>query len=146
MSLTQTEWIAYLSVAVSICLVVTLCLVATLILFNAKFKKHQQAQKQVNQKLAQELDSLRVQLEMVNKGTIGMGRRLMTTEKRLNQTMERQDTMESKGSEQLSFKQAARLFERGLEMDNVIEKVGITRSEAKLLDMFQQKQAESLED
>ena len=70
----------------------------------------------------------------------------MKTEKRLNQTMERQDSLENKESEQLSFKQAAKLFERGLEMDNVIEKVGITRSEAKLLDMFQQKQIAELEE
>ena len=140
MSLTQIEWVAYTSVVVSLCLVVAL------IVINARFKKHQHLQKLANQKLAKEIDALRAQLEMVNKGTIGMGRRLMTTEKRLNQTMERQDTMESKGTEQLSFKQAARLFERGLEMGNVIEKVGITRSEAKLLDMFQQKQTEHLED
>ena len=56
------------------------------------------------------------------------------------------DSLENKDSEQISYKQAARLFERGLEMDNVIEQAGITRSEAKLMDMFQRKQAVELED
>ncbi|MDX1693548.1 MAG: DUF2802 domain-containing protein [Ketobacteraceae bacterium] len=140
MILTTAEWIAYLSVGVSLCLVIAL------ILTQRRHKQALQAQMKINQQLQHSIDGLAQQFSVLNKGTLGMGKRLMTAEKRLNQTMERQDSLENRESEQLSFKQAARLFERGLEMDNVIEKVGITRSEAKLVDMFQQKRIEEFED
>lgn len=128
------EWLTYLS------LVACLLLAVSLVMIAKRNKQHNEALREKNRQLEKLLSNLEQQLDLLNKGTIGMGRRLMTTEKRLNQTMERQDSLENKESEQLSFKQAAKLFERGLEMDNVIEKVGITRSEAKLVDMFQQKQ------
>lgn len=127
------DGLAYISVAISACLAISL------LLLNIKQKKQYQQQLQKSQQLEEQIKALTQQLSMINKGTLGMGKRLMTTEKRLNQTMERQETLENKEVEQLHFKQAAKLFERGLEMDNVIEKVGITRSEAKLVDMFQQK-------
>ena len=140
MTITATEWVACLSLGVS------LCLAFGLILQQRRHRKALESQQHINQQLQQSLDGLAQQFTVLNKGTLGMGRRLMTAEKRLNQTMERQDSLENRESEQLSFKQAARLFERGLEMDNVIEKVGITRSEAKLVDMFQQKQITEFED
>ncbi len=134
------EWLAYGSVALTIGVVISLIAV------NKRLARELRLQHEQSLRLASEIQALNQQLALINKGTLGMGKRLMTAEKRLNQTMERQDAMENTDSEQISFKQAAKLFERGLEMDNVIEKVGITRSEAKLLDMFQQKQAFDLEE
>ena len=133
------EWIAFGSLAVSACLAIAL------LVTDRRFRQAQRVSDERATVLQQRLDALSQQLDMLNKGTLGMGRRLMTAEKRLNQTMERQDNLENRESEQVSFKQAAKLFERGVEMDNVIEKVGITRTEAKLLDMIQQKQIEELE-
>ena len=140
MIITATEWVAYLSLAVSACLAVAM------LVSRRRQARQLQQQQQANAQLQQQIETLSQQLAVLNKGTLGMGRRLMTAEKRLNQTMERQDSLENRESEQVSFRQAARLFERGLEMDNVIEKVGITRSEAKLVDMFQQKQIAEFED
>lgn len=140
MMITAIEWVAYLSLAVSTCLAVAM------LISQRRAAKQLQQQQEANARLQQQLETLSQQLSVMNKGTLGMGRRLMTAEKRLNQTMERQDSLENRESEQVSFRQAARLFERGLEMDNVIEKVGITRSEAKLVDMFQQKQIAEFED
>lgn len=137
--MTGIEWIAYGALGVSACLAVAL------MISERRFRIAQRASGERTAVLQQQLDSLARQLDMLNKGTLGMGRRLMTAEKRLNQTMERQDSLESREFEQRTFKQAAKLFERGLEMDNVIEKVGITRTEAKLLDMIQQKQIEEFE-
>ena len=85
------------------------------------------------------------QLAMVSKGSQGVGRRLMNAEKKLNQTMERQSEMENNDTEQFSFNQAAKLLEKGIELNDVVGKVGITRSEAKLVDLFQQKECETLE-
>ena len=140
MMITAIEWVAYLSLAVSACLAVAM------LISQRRAAKQLQQQQEANARLQQQLETLSQQLSVMNKGTLGMGRRLMTAEKRLNQTMERQDSLENRESEQVSFRQAARLFERGLKMDNVIEKVGITRSEAKLVDMFQQKQIAEFED
>lgn len=134
------EWLAFGSIVLSLGLAISL------VINQKKAAQALKEQSEKNQLLESKIDALTQQLTMLNKGTLGMGKRLMNTEKRLNQTMERQDSMENKESDQISFKQAARLFERGLEMDNVIEQAGITRSEAKLMDMFQQKQIAELED
>ncbi|OUS03220.1 hypothetical protein A9Q81_07465 [Gammaproteobacteria bacterium 42_54_T18] len=91
------------------------------------------------------IKQLEDQLAMVSKGSQGVGRRLMNAEKKLNQTMERQSEMENKDTEQFSFNQAAKLLEKGIELNDVVGKVGITRSEAKLVDLFQQKECETLE-
>ncbi len=94
---------------------------------------------------AVKVKQLEDQLVMVSKGSQGVGRRLMNTEKKLNQTMERQSEMENNDTEQFSFNQAAKLLEKGIELNDVVGKVGITRSEAKLVDLFQHKEHESLE-
>lgn len=138
------EWLIFGSIIALAMLGVAF--VVSLIRVNKKLMERLSLQAKQNQLLESKVDVLTQQLSLLNKGTLGMGKRLMSTEKRLNQTMERQDSMENRSSEQISFKQAAKLFERGLEVDNVVEKAGITRSEAKLMDMFQQKQAASLED
>ena len=115
------EWLALGSILISLGLVVSL------VIANKKSARAIKEQLERNQQLESKIDALTQQLTMLNKGTLGMGKRLMNAEKRLNQTMERQDSLENKDSEQISYKQAARLFERGLEMDNVIEQAGITR-------------------
>ena len=94
---------------------------------------------------AVKVKQLEDQLVMVSKGSQGVGRRLMNTEKKLNQTMERQSEMENNDTEQFSFNQAAKLLEKGIELNDVVGKVGITRSEAKLVDLFQHKEHEPLE-
>ena len=92
----------------------------------------------------EDVGKLEEQLAMVSKGSLGVGRRLMNAEKRLNQTMERLHEMENRDTEQLSFNQAARLLEKGIGLNDVVGKVGITRSEAQLVDLFQQKELETL--
>jgi len=94
---------------------------------------------------AVKVKQLEDQLAMVSKGSHGVGRRLMNAEKKLNQTMERQSEMENNDTAQFSFNQAAKLLEKGIELNDVVGKVGITRSEAKLVDLFQQKECETLE-
>ncbi len=95
---------------------------------------------------AVKVKQLEDQLAMVSKGSQGVGRRLMNAEKKLNQTTERQFEMENNDTVQSSFNQAAKLLEKGIALNDVVGKVGITRSEAKLVDLFQQKECETLEE
>ena len=101
---------------------------------------------QLEKAQATKVKQLEDQLAMVSKGSQGVGRRLMSTEKKLNQTMERQSEMENNDTDKFSFNQAAKLLEKGIELDDVVGKVGITRSEAKLVDLFQQKDCATFED
>ncbi|MBV1919065.1 MAG: DUF2802 domain-containing protein [Pseudomonadales bacterium] len=95
---------------------------------------------------AVKVKQLEDQLAMVSRGSQGVGRRLMNAEKKLNQTMERQFEMENNDTAQSSFNQAAKLLEKGVALNDVVGKVGITRSEAKLVDLFQQKECAILEE
>ncbi len=86
--------------------------------------------------LQKKLQDLNVQVEVLTKGSLGVGKRLMVAEKRLNQTMERQEEIENKDLEKISFSQAAKLLESGVAINEVVEKVGVSRSEAKLMELF----------
>lgn len=95
--------------------------------------------------MEEKIEPIEKNLAMVSKGSLGVGRRLMHAEKKLNQTMERQHEMENRDTDQLSFNQAAKLLEKGIEVDEVVGKVGITRSEAELVKLFQKKELEAFE-
>lgn len=105
--------------------------------------------KGVNQALSEQqqsqalLTQLNQQLDLLNRGAVGVGKRLMATEKRLNQTMERQEEIESKEWEQASYSQASRLIQKGVAVDDVVTKVGISRSEARLVDLLRRKTLET---
>lgn len=99
-----------------------------------------EAQQQQSQAL---LTQLNQQLDLLNRGAVGVGKRLMATEKRLNQTMERQEEIESKEWEQASYSQASRLIQKGVAVDDVVTKVGISRSEARLVDLLRRKTLET---
>jgi len=87
------------------------------------------------------------QLNLTSKGSLGVGRRLMKAEKRLSQVIERQNEMENHhDTDQLSFNQAAKLLEKGIDLGEVVGKVGITRSEAQLVSLFNKKELETLEE
>jgi hypothetical protein len=88
---------------------------------------------------SKKMDALTQQVELLNRGSLGVGKRLMATEKRLNQTMERQEEIESKEWEQASFTQASRLIEKGVAVHEVVDKAGISRSEARLVDLVRRK-------
>ena len=120
-----------------------LCIAVVLLLYRQKKlvkrqeAKLQQLANEINEAHADKTQQLEHQIEIISKGSLGVGRRLMNAEKRLNHTMERQHEMENQDTENLSFNQAATLLERGIGLNDVVSKVGITRSEAKLVKLFQ---------
>lgn len=132
-----------LNIALSVTVIV---LAVSLLRHKRKYQLDMEVlEKKVTFATDEKIQQLEKNISMISKGSLGVGRRLMHTEKKLNQTMERQHEMENRDTDQLSFNQAAKLLEKGIEVDEVVGKVGITRSEAELVKLFQKKELEALE-
>jgi hypothetical protein len=89
--------------------------------------------------LLSELQLLTQRLEMLGKGSLGVGKRLMVAEQRLNLVSERLDELEVREPSQGSFSQAARLLEQGLDADEVSDHPGISSSEARLMELLKRR-------
>jgi hypothetical protein len=90
-------------------------------------------------RLLSELQLLTQRLEMLGKGSLGVGKRLMVAEQRLNLVSERLDELEVREPSQGSFSQAARLLEQGLDADEVSDHPGISSSEARLMELLKRR-------
>lgn len=96
-----------------------------------KMKHQQMLLRQEKQVLERRLKSLESKIEFLNSGSMGMGQRLMSAEKRLNQALDRQDELAQSNSDQLFRRQADRVLQ-GRQPDTQ-EEDGPSRSEAKLM-------------
>lgn len=96
-----------------------------------KMKHQQMLLRQEKQVLERRLKSLESKIEFLNSGSMGMGQRLMSAEKRLNQALDRQDALAQSNSDQLFRRQADRVLQ-GRQPDTQ-EEDGPSRSEAKLM-------------
>lgn len=76
---------------------------------------------------------LRNEIRSMTSGSIGMGRRLMDAERRLNITVEKQQELENRDPGVLAYNQAARLMEMGGNVDDLVKSCGIGRPEAELM-------------
>lgn len=76
---------------------------------------------------------LRGEIRSMTSGSIGMGRRLMDAERRLNITVEKQQELENRDPGVLAYNQAARLMEMGGNVDDLVKSCGIGRPEAELM-------------
>lgn len=81
--------------------------------------------------LESRVKSLESKIEFLNTGSLGIGQRLMTTEKRLNQALERQDELAQTNTEQLFRRQADRVL-KGVELEATDDDAP-SRTEAKLM-------------
>lgn len=79
------------------------------------------------------LNVLRNEIQAMNSGAIGMGRRLQGVEKRLHITREKQQELENRDPGALAYNQAARLMEMGADVDQLVQTCGIARPEAELM-------------
>ena len=82
--------------------------------------------------------SLRSELAAVNSGTIGIGQRVISAEKKLNELLTR-DSKPAPDTESLPYSQAASLLERGVDVEQLAERCGLTDAEAQLIAMLKQK-------
>lgn len=87
-------------------------------------QKHQEAD--LNQKK---------QVQVLASGSIGMGRRLVAIEKKLNMAVERQSEILSKEGN-VSYNRAMELLEMGATVDDLVSKCGLIRAEAELISLL----------
>lgn len=76
---------------------------------------------------------LRHEINVMNTGAVGMGRRLKQIEEKLNITAEKQQELENRDPGALAYNQAAKLMEMGADVDDLISSCGIARPEAELM-------------
>lgn len=122
------SWVAIGAVAVLGVLVVAM-------LLQLQRLRQQQAQQlaqqqEERQRLESRIKHLESKLEFVSTSTKGMGQRLMTAEKKINLSLEKQDELLSNNSEKLLQRQAERLLKKVPKSE---EEPTLSRSEAKLM-------------
>ncbi len=76
---------------------------------------------------------LRNEIRSITGGSIGMGKRLVDIEHRLNITAEKQIELENRDPGELAYNQAAKLMEMGADVDDLVKNCGIGRPEAELM-------------
>lgn len=76
---------------------------------------------------------LRNEIRSITGSSIGMGKRLVDIEQRLNITVEKQLELENRDPGELAYNQAAKLMEMGAGVDDLVKNCGIGRPEAELM-------------
>lgn len=76
------------------------------------------------------------QVQVLASGSIGMGRRLVAIEKRLNMAVERQSEIISKEGSSVSYNRAVELLDMGASVDDLVSKCGLIRAEAELISLL----------
>ncbi|BDX03649.1 MAG: DUF2802 domain-containing protein [Marinomonas sp.] len=81
--------------------------------------------------------SQKKQVQVLASGSIGMGRRLVAIEKKLNLAVEKQSEILSKEGG-VSYNRAMELLEMGATIDDLVSKCGLIRAEAELISLLKQ--------
>lgn len=79
------------------------------------------------------INVLRNEIQAMTNSSIGMGRRLIEVEQKLNLTADKQLELENRDPGVLAYNQAARLMEMGADVDDLVQNCGIGRPEAELM-------------
>ncbi|WP_151671510.1 DUF2802 domain-containing protein [Nitrincola schmidtii] len=79
------------------------------------------------------INVLRNEIQGMTGSSIGMGKRLMTVEQKLDIAVEKQHELENRDPGVLAYNQAARLMEMGAGVDDLVRSCGIGRPEAELM-------------
>ncbi len=79
------------------------------------------------------INVLRNEISAITNSSIGMGRRVVEIEQKLNITAEKQAELENRDPGAVAFNQAARLMEMGADVNDLVESCGIGRPEAELM-------------
>jgi hypothetical protein len=122
----ESQWLFNLLLVLSFILVIALSIWIFVISKNLKKALIFQAESESNQKK---------QVQVLASGSIGMGRRLVAIEKKLNIAVERQSEILSKEGG-VSYNRAMELLEMGATVDDLVAKCGLIRAEAELIDLL----------
>lgn len=79
------------------------------------------------------INVLRNEIQAMTNGSIGMGRRLIEVEQKLNLTADKQLELENRDPSALAYNQATRLMEMGADVDDLVQNCGLGRPEAELM-------------
>ncbi|MFT6472193.1 MAG: hypothetical protein ACJAZ4_002674 [Neptuniibacter pectenicola] len=79
------------------------------------------------------INVLRNEIQAMTNSSIGMGRRLIGVEQKLNLTADKQLELENRDPTALAYNQATRLMEMGADVDDLVQNCGIGRPEAELM-------------
>ena len=91
----------------------------------------------LNREHAEAESSQKKQVQVLASGSIGMGRRLVAIEKKLNLAVEKQSEILSKEGG-VSYNCAMELLEMGATIDDLVSKCGLIRAEAELISLLKQ--------
>lgn len=80
--------------------------------------------------------SLRSEIQAMSGSTIGMGKRIVDIETKLETTLEKQRELEQRDPDEVAYAQAARLVEMGANVDDLVHSCGIGRPEAELMTLM----------
>lgn len=80
-----------------------------------------------------ELTEFKRKLLTVNRGTVGVGQHLSALEKRLLSGLNKVEKQSLKEMSMLSYGDAARLVEQGVDPDLLVKRCGMSRGEAELM-------------
>ncbi|MEE8058889.1 MAG: DUF2802 domain-containing protein [Pseudomonadales bacterium] len=89
------------------------------------------------EKLSQQIKSLHHDLVVNNNAAIGVGQRLINTEKKLKGTIEKQQQLETCSIDFLPFNQAASMVENGADAKQLVDRCGLSEAEAGLMALLQ---------
>ena len=83
-------------------------------------------------------------LQVANSGSVGMGKRLLSVERSLQDTSRKQEVLVSKSQRQATndlddvpFSQASLLLNAGLAVEDVAKRCGLSRAEVSLMELMQ---------
>lgn len=122
----ESQWLFNLLLVLQFVILIALAVWALRLSKRLKLmqSKHQEAD--LNQKK---------QVQVLASGSIGMGRRLVAIEKKLNIAVERQSELLSKEGN-VSYNRAMDLLEMGATVDDLVSKCGLIRAEAELISLL----------
>ncbi|MEO9274060.1 DUF2802 domain-containing protein [Marinomonas sp. 5E14-1] len=122
----ESQWLFNLLLTLQFVLLIAVSVWAFRMSRHLKAIKRQQVESDQNHKK---------QVQVLASGSIGMGRRLVTIEKKLNLAVEKQSEILSKEGS-VSYNRAMELLEMGATIDDLVSKCGLIRAEAELISLL----------
>ncbi|ADZ92423.1 DUF2802 domain-containing protein [Marinomonas mediterranea] len=124
----ESQWIFNLLLVLQFVFIIALAVWSFRLSSKLKHSMKEQEKADANQKK---------QVQVLASGSIGMGRRLVAIEKKLNIAVERQSEIISKESTGgVSYNRAMELLEMGATVDDLVSKCGLIRAEAELISLL----------
>ena len=124
----ESQWLFNLLLMLQFVILIAVVVWAFRLSKSLKQTKRQHAEAELNQKK---------QVQVLASGSIGMGRRLVAIEKKLNLAVEKQSEILSKEGG-VSYNRTMELLGMGATIDDLVSKCGLIRAEAELISLLKQ--------